>query len=116
MLVYFKGQLISKANCQAEDSSKKRMNKFVFTCMPRVFVCFCFMEKIEGSKKAFRNYLIFMNLRKGPKDPYLHSLVSINKTFLTSLRKVFIYLFLSLFVGFFLARCYSFLFPFMIFY
>ena len=26
-----KGQLISKANCQAEDSSKKRMNEFVFT-------------------------------------------------------------------------------------
>ena len=26
-----KGQLISKANCQAEDSSKKRTNEFVFT-------------------------------------------------------------------------------------
>ena len=28
-----KGQLISKANCQAEDSSKKRMNEFVVTSM-----------------------------------------------------------------------------------
>ena len=26
-----KGQLISKANCQAKDSSKKRTNEFVFT-------------------------------------------------------------------------------------
>ena len=26
-----KGQLISKANCQAEDSPKKRTNEFVFT-------------------------------------------------------------------------------------
>ena len=36
-----KGHLISKANCQAEDSSKKRTNEFVFTCMRRrVFVRF----------------------------------------------------------------------------
>ena len=33
-----KGHLISKANCQAEDSSKKRTNEFVFTSMRRVFV------------------------------------------------------------------------------
>ena len=26
-----KGQLISKANCQAEDSSKKQTNEFIFT-------------------------------------------------------------------------------------
>jgi hypothetical protein len=26
-----KGQLVSKANCQAVNSSKKRTNKFVFT-------------------------------------------------------------------------------------
>ena len=31
-----KGQLISKANCQAEDSSKKQTNEFVFTSMWRV--------------------------------------------------------------------------------
>ena len=35
-----KGQLITKANCQAEDSSKKRTNEFVFTSMQRVFVRF----------------------------------------------------------------------------
>ena len=28
-----KGQLISKANCQAMNSSKKRTNEFVFTSM-----------------------------------------------------------------------------------
>ena len=52
-----KGQLISKANCQAEDSSKKRTNEFVFTSMRRVFVCF--LEEIEDFKKAFRNHLTF---------------------------------------------------------
>ena len=31
MLLGFKGQLISKANCQAVNSTKKRMNEFVFT-------------------------------------------------------------------------------------
>ena len=35
-----KGQLISKANCQAENSPKKRTNEFVFTSMRRVFVRF----------------------------------------------------------------------------
>ena len=35
-----KGQLISKANCQAVNSSKKRTNEFVFTSMRPVFVCF----------------------------------------------------------------------------
>ena len=53
-----KGQLISKANCQAVNSSKKRMNEFVFTTMRRVFVCF--LEEIEDSKKAFRNYLTIL--------------------------------------------------------
>ena len=52
-----KGQLISKANCQAVNSSKKRTNEFVFTSMRRVFVRL--MEEIEDSKKAFRNYLTF---------------------------------------------------------
>ena len=50
-----KGQLISKANCQAVNSSKKQTNEFVFTTMPRVFVCF--LEEIEDSKEAFQNYL-----------------------------------------------------------
>ena len=48
-----KGQLISKANCQAVNSSKKRTNEFVFTSMRCVFVRF--LEEIEDSKKAFRN-------------------------------------------------------------
>ena len=53
-----KGHLISKANCQAVNSSKKRMNEFVFTSMRRVFVCF--LEEIEDTKKTFRNlYLTF---------------------------------------------------------
>ena len=30
---YFKGQLTSKENCQAVNSSKKRTNEFVFTTM-----------------------------------------------------------------------------------
>ena len=55
--VHDKGQLISKANCQAMKSSKKRTNEFVFTSMRRVFVRF--LEEIEDSKKAFRNYLTF---------------------------------------------------------
>ena len=39
------------------NSSKKQMNEFVFTTMRRVFVRF--LEEIEDSKKAFRNYLTF---------------------------------------------------------
>ena len=46
-----KGQLISKANCQAEDSSKKRTNEFVFTSMRRVFVRF--LEESSARKKRF---------------------------------------------------------------
>ena len=52
-----KGQLISKANCQAINSSKKRTDDFVFTTMRRVFVHF--LEEIEDTKKTFRNYLTF---------------------------------------------------------
>ena len=33
-----KGQLISKTNCQAKDSPKKRTNEFVFTTVRRAFV------------------------------------------------------------------------------
>ena len=46
----FKGQTISKANCQDVNSSKKRMNEFVFTTMRHVFVHF--LEEIEDSKKG----------------------------------------------------------------
>ena len=45
----FKGHLISKANCQAEDSSKERKNKFVFTSMLCVFVCI--LEESLARKK-----------------------------------------------------------------
>ena len=50
---YPKGQLISKENCHAVNSSKKRTNEFVFTTMQRVFVRF--LEEIEVTKKTFRN-------------------------------------------------------------
>ena len=50
-----KGQLISKANCQAMNSSKKQTNEFIFTTMRRIFVRF--LEEIEDIKKTFRNYL-----------------------------------------------------------
>ena len=46
-----KGQLISKENCQAEDSSKKRTNEFVFTSVRRVFVCF--LEESSAGKKRY---------------------------------------------------------------
>ena len=46
-----KGQLILKANCQAENSSKKRTNEFVFTSMPRVFVRF--LKESSARKKCF---------------------------------------------------------------
>ena len=52
-----KGQLISKANSQAKDSSKKRMNEFVFTSMRRVFVHF--FEESSAREKTFRDYLTF---------------------------------------------------------
>ena len=52
-----KGQVISKANCQAVNSSKKWTNEFIFTRMECAFVCF--LEEIEDCKKAFRNYLTF---------------------------------------------------------
>ena len=48
-----KGQLISKANCKAVNSSEKQTNEFVFTTMWRVFVRF--LEEIEDTKNAFRN-------------------------------------------------------------
>ena len=52
-----KGQLILKANYQAEDSSKKRMKDFVFTSMRRLFVRF--LEESSARNKRFRDYLTF---------------------------------------------------------
>ena len=46
-----KGQLISKANCQAANSSKKPTNEFDFTTMRLVFVRF--LEEIEEPKRHF---------------------------------------------------------------
>ena len=46
-----KGQLITKANCQAEDSSKKQTDDFVFTSMRRVFVRF--LEESSARKITF---------------------------------------------------------------
>ena len=57
-----KGQLISKANCQAINSSKKRTNEFIFTTMRHVFVHF--LEDIEDTKKNFRNYQTFSKNQK----------------------------------------------------
>ena len=49
--ITIKGQLISKANCQAEDSSKKRTNEFVFTSMRRVVIHF--LKNPWPEKKRF---------------------------------------------------------------
>ena len=38
ILFHTKGQIIWKANCQTANSSKKRMNEFVFTIMRCIFV------------------------------------------------------------------------------
>ena len=56
-----KGQLISKANCPAVNSSKKQTNEFLIISMRHVFVHF--LDELEDSKKAFQNYLTF-NTRK----------------------------------------------------
>ena len=50
----FKGQLISKTNCQPEDSPKKRTNEFVFTSMWSVFVRF--LGESSARKKRFEIY------------------------------------------------------------
>ena len=57
-----KGQLFSKANCQAEGSSKKQTNEFVFTSMRRVSVRF--LEESSARKKTFRDCLTFSVLER----------------------------------------------------
>ena len=57
MIIVAKGKVISKANYQAVNSSKKRTNEFIFTTMQHVFVRF--LEEIEDTKKTFQNYLTF---------------------------------------------------------
>ena len=50
-LVCYKGQLISKANCQAVNSSKKRTNEFILTSS-RVFWSF-FWKRLNTPKSHF---------------------------------------------------------------
>ena len=50
--MFTKGQLISKANCKAEDSSKKRTNELVFTSVRHVFVRF--LEESLARKNVSR--------------------------------------------------------------
>ena len=52
-----KGQLISKANCQAVNSSKKQTNEFNFTTtmIPQVdLFSFVFWKKLKTPKKPFK--------------------------------------------------------------
>ena len=60
-----KGWTKLKWNFQADVSSKKRTNEFIFTTMQRVFICF--VEEIEDSKKAFQNYLT-INIKNLPNS------------------------------------------------
>ena len=46
-----KDQIISKANCQAVNSSKKQTNEFVFTSIRRVFIHF--LEESLPEKKRY---------------------------------------------------------------
>ena len=46
-----KGQLISKSNCHAVNSPKRRTNEVIFSTMRCVFVRF--LEGIEDTKKPF---------------------------------------------------------------
>ena len=72
-----KGQLISKANCQAVNSSKKQTNEFVFTSMRRIFVRF--LEEIEDTKKTFRNYLTFkMKIKKNQVESVFPALIKLS--------------------------------------
>ena len=58
-----KGQIISKANCQVVNSSKKQTNELVFTTT--YATCFrSFLEESEDTKKTFRNYLTFKQCQK----------------------------------------------------
>ena len=61
-----KGQLISKANCQPVNSSKKRKNEFIFTTIRRVFVHF--LEEIDDPQKPFRNQLTFNQSQGKPSN------------------------------------------------
>ena len=53
----FKGQLISKANCQAVDSPKKRTNEFAFFDLKS-----CYVVKSNAFRSFFFENLRFDNL------------------------------------------------------
>ena len=50
-LKFTKGQLISKANCYAVNSSKKQTNEFISTTMRHVFVRI--LEELNSTKRHF---------------------------------------------------------------
>ena len=71
-----KGQLILKANFQAEDSSKKRTNEFVFTIVCDVF-SFIFLEESLGLTIYFRNHLTFNKWLQKSRISYLMHFTSL---------------------------------------
>ena len=71
-----KGLLISEANCQVMNSSKKRTNEFVFATMRRVFIRF--LEEIEDTTKTFRNYRTFTMTVINPPERKLAKLTSVH--------------------------------------
>ena len=67
-----KGQLISKANCQAINSSKKRTNEFVFTNVRLVIVRF--LEEIEDAEIPFEiNWPLVVRTVSTPEFCLLHT-------------------------------------------
>ena len=81
ILRVLRGQLNSKANCQAKDSPKKRTNEFVFTSMRRVFVRF--LGESSAKKKTFRDYLTFNTAASKPK--ILSVICILNTTYISLL-------------------------------
>ena len=67
-MIHTKGQLISKANCQAKDSSKKQTNEFGFTSMRPVFVRF--LEESSARKKNVSRLSDLYNLRRGQDSEF----------------------------------------------
>ena len=62
LVIYSKGQIISKGLLFSSNSPKKRTNEFVFTTTTNSFVRF--LGEFEDTKKSFRNYLTFKKVTK----------------------------------------------------
>ena len=81
-----KGQLISKANCQAMNSSKKRTNEFIFTTMRLAFVRHVVVVRIFFMRLVAKGQLISkancqaMNSSKKWTDEFIF----------TTMRRVFV--------------------------